>query len=264
MRARVLTAIIGLPLIFIMIWLGGWFVFVTTYFLSIVALKEYVNAVNHNNRNNVNFILLVILTTIILLLMKFDFYSIPFSLVLCLITLFIYEIFNSKPSFNRVLLSLFFLLYIPLMFGFLVMFDNTIDGRFTIWMVFLSAFATDTFAYFGGIYFKGPKLTPISPNKTISGSISGIVASAIVIAIYGFLVQGYFDVHFSIIGYLLMGAIASIIGQIGDISASLIKRTYDIKDFGKILPGHGGILDRFDSIIFTVPIIYIFTYYFLG
>ena len=144
------------------------------------------------------------------------------------------------------------------------MFDNTIGGNFSIWIIFLSAFATDTFAYFGGRFFKGPKLTAISPNKTVSGSLTGIVASALIVMAYGYFGQSYFDINFSIIGYLILGALASVIGQIGDISASLIKRTFDIKDFGKLLPGHGGILDRFDSVIFITPVVYMFTFYFLG
>ncbi len=264
MKTRVLTALIGLPLLILIIWLNGWYLFGTVIIISLIALLEYQHALKHSKEFELNYIILAILSIIIITLMRFDFYSIPFCLVSCVIILFAFEILSNNPSFSRVVYSLFFLIYIPIMLGFLVMFDNTLDGRFTIWIVFLAAFSTDTFAYFGGRALKGPKLTPISPNKTVSGSICGMIASALIVTLYGYLGQVYFDIHFSLLGYLMLGALASVIGQIGDISASLIKRTYDIKDFGKLLPGHGGVLDRFDSVIFIVPIVYIFTYYFLG
>lgn len=262
MKVRIITALIGLPLLFLIIWLNGWYLFALVTALSLIALIEYVNVLKKDTRLSI--VILAILSIIILLMMKNDFYSVPFIFVLSVFILFTYEIFNDHPTFKRVVYSLFFLVYIPFIFGFLVMFENIIGGTFTIWMIFLAAFSTDTFAYFGGRYFKGPKLTPISPNKTISGSICGLVASALIVLLYGWLAQGLFNISFSLLGYAILGILASIAGQIGDISASLIKRTFGIKDFGKLLPGHGGILDRFDSIIFITPVIYIFTYYFLG
>ena len=172
-----------------------------------------------------------------------------------------YEVFSDEPSFLRAVLTLFFLIYVPFLIGFLMMFDNIVYGKYMIWICFLAPFATDTFAYYGGKRFGKRKLTPISPNKTIAGSVCGLIACAIVIFLYGLFLRYYFQIEIHPTFFSLIGLITSASSQIGDLRASLIKRTYDIKDFGKILPGHGGILDRFDSILFTIPVVYIFSYY---
>lgn len=264
MKIRILTAVIGLPLLIFIVYIGGWILAAALAIVTLIALNEYKNVLSKGANIKISYILMALLTLLLLLFMKTDFYAIPFILVFCFIVLMGYEVYSPKPSFPRAAFSLFFLVYIPIMLGFLMMFENVIDGRLTIWMCFIAPFATDTFAYFGGRKFGKRKLTPISPNKTIAGSVIGFIACGIVMLGYGYILNSYFGVNVPIYYFGILGAVASIASQIGDISASLIKRTYKIKDFGKLLPGHGGILDRFDSVIFTVPIIYIFTYYFLG
>lgn len=134
-------------------------------------------------------------------------------------------------------------------------------------MVFLPAMLSDTVAYFIGSAFGKTKLCPkISPKKTVAGSVGGIVGGAIgaavsylVVFIYANYVQADMT-RFSLPLILAAGAILAAAGQIGDLAASFIKRSLNIKDFGKLLPGHGGILDRFDSILFCVPVVFIIAY----
>lgn len=264
MKTRVLTAVIGLPLLFAVIYFGGWWVVALVFALTLVGLREYVSAVNTRSRHPLNYTYLAVLSVLILVAMRMDFYALPFALAAALMLCFIYEIFSAAPSFTRAALSVFALLYLPVMFGFLMLFEHTIGGRLTIWMCFIAPFATDTFAYFGGRALGGKKLTPISPNKTVSGAVCGFLACALLMLLYGWFLQTWQNVPLPLYDYAVLGAVASIAGQIGDLSASLIKRTYGVKDFGKILPGHGGVLDRFDSILFIIPVIYTFTYYFFG
>ena len=133
-------------------------------------------------------------------------------------------------------------------------------------MIFSISMSTDTFAYLVGRTLKGPKLAPkISPNKTISGAIGGLVFGALAtMALYLLfnLIPSFnalFEsINLNIIHILMIGIEGSIANQIGDLYESSVKRKLGIKDFGKIMPGHGGILDRFDSLMFVAPIVYIF------
>ncbi|MDP4133259.1 MAG: phosphatidate cytidylyltransferase [Bacillota bacterium] len=137
-------------------------------------------------------------------------------------------------------------------------------GKSTVWAVFVSACLTDAFAYFTGKHFGKHKLAPlVSPNKTIEGSFGGILGSIISMLLYGFIVKLIIaDVSVSYLNLAILGFIASIISQIGDLTLSSIKRELNIKDYGKVIPGHGGLLDRIDSILFVAPCIYLYTMFF--
>ena len=122
-------------------------------------------------------------------------------------------------------------------------------GKYIYLLIFLGAWMTDIFAYFTGFLFGKHKLIEdVSPKKTIEGSIGGILFSAVSFVIFGLIVNKISDFNANIIFLAVSGVILSIVAQIGDLIMSVIKRHYKIKDFGKIFPGHGGMLDRFDSI----------------
>ena len=125
-------------------------------------------------------------------------------------------------------------------------------GKFVFFLVFIAAWGCDTFAYLVGTLIGKHKLIPeISPKKTVEGAIGGIVATMLLFALYGFLVGRYLGNGTQPRYFVLMayGFVLAIVGQIGDLIASAIKREHGIKDYGNILPGHGGIMDRFDSIL---------------
>lgn len=177
-----------------------------------------------------------------------------------IILVFMYIILtNLKRTIVDVAITVFSLVYIPFMFSFLKLILMMPNGRFLILYVFIAAFASDTFAYFIGTKFGKNKLCPeISPKKTIEGSIGGILGVIICYIILTYVGNEYFNMNMNIIYMLMAGIIAGIAGQFGDLSASAIKRYCKIKDFGNIIPGHGGILDRFDSMLFVAPIMYMF------
>ena len=123
-------------------------------------------------------------------------------------------------------------------------------GQYIYLLIFLGAWMTDIFAYFTGYFFGKHKLIEdVSPKKTIEGSIGGIVFCALSFVALGLVVDYWFDREANLIFLAICGVIISLISQVGDLIMSVIKRHYGVKDFGKIFPGHGGVLDRFDSIL---------------
>ena len=148
--------------------------------------------------------------------------------------------------------------YICFLFWYLILTRNLYGGVYAVWFVAISAITTDTGAYFIGTYFGKHKLIPdVSPNKTVEGAIGGALICVLAIALYGTLVFNKVAYANPLWQYIVMGAACGTVAQIGDLAASCIKRYCGVKDFGKIIPGHGGILDRIDSAILLSPLIYI-------
>ena len=129
-----------------------------------------------------------------------------------------------------------------------------------VWLIVITAFGTDVMAYFSGYIFGKHKLCPkISPKKTIEGSIGGILGSVILSGLFG-----YFFMPDIIVHCLVIGVLGGIVSQFGDLTASIFKRKMGIKDYGNLIPGHGGILDRFDSVLFTGPMVYYYIVLVIG
>ena len=130
------------------------------------------------------------------------------------------------------------------------------DGIYTVWLIFAASWVNDTFAYFTGVFFGRHKMAPkLSPKKSVEGGIGGVVASAVIGGIYGFLVSPHMSgvIAYPVVTFAAASFIGAFFAIVGDLAASAIKRNHDVKDYGTLIPGHGGILDRFDSVIFTAP-----------
>lgn len=265
MGKRILTSVIGLPLLIGLLYLGGIYRFACCAILAGVAMYEYAQAFNHKLDNKIPLIFFLCLGLLIMVFMKLDYASVLPLLAVEFIAIFCMEVFLGKADVYRGMVMVMGLLYIPVMFGYLLLFDTVSSGIYYMWMVFVIAFSTDTSAYFVGRALGKRKLAPkISPKKTIAGAIGGVVFAAIAMIIYGVIMSKGFDFKLPIYAYVLLGIVGSIAGQCGDLMASMIKRKMEIKDFGKCLPGHGGIMDRFDSIVFIIPVVYIFAVYTFG
>lgn len=181
------------------------------------------------------------------------------------ISIFIVSIFTYLviPKLNRtvkdIAITVLSLVYIPMLFSIIKLILMLENGRLLIWYVILGAFASDTFAFFVGCNWGKNKLCPnISPNKTREGALGGIAGVIISYIILTIVVNNYLNVNMNLYYWILIAIVASITGQLGDLTASSIKRYCGIKDFSNLIPGHGGILDRFDSLMFVAPIVYIF------
>ncbi len=131
--------------------------------------------------------------------------------------------------------------------------DYQLGGRYVYLAVFIGAWVTDTFAYFCGMLFgRGGKhklIPDVSPKKTVEGSIGGTVFCILAMLLFGFIINQVTEMHANYLVLAVAGLLASVVSQIGDLCMSVIKRTYGIKDYGKLFPGHGGVLDRFDSVL---------------
>lgn len=140
--------------------------------------------------------------------------------------------------------------YVSVSFTSMVITRYLPNGKYTFVLVFVAAWMCDIFAYFTGRFFGKHKLAPnLSPKKTVEGSIGGILFSILGCMLYGFIIEKVTGLNARYLVLALAGLLLSIVSQIGDLWASLIKREYGVKDYSQMMPGHGGIMDRFDSII---------------
>jgi len=260
MAKRIITAIVGIPVLFAAFYLGGYFSLAVCVFLTIFGLIEYSQAVNNLMEDTpVQPVIMVVMGLVIVLFAKFDYYSLMTIFMALFLLIMIGEIlFYKNRSFARPALMLFGLFYIPTLLSLLIVFETLDKGQYYFWLVFVICYTTDTAAYFVGKKFGKRKLAPaISPNKTVAGAVGGIVLCTLFTILYGYILNHYFNVTLPWTVYLVVGILGSVIAQIGDLTASLLKREANIKDYGYIIYGHGGVLDRFDSIITVLPFLYI-------
>ncbi len=177
-----------------------------------------------------------------------------------LIYLFTVAVFRrGRMTFAEVASAYVGVLYISVSFASLALLRHQTEmGGYLYLLVFFGAWVTDTFAYFTGRFLGKHKLNPeISPKKTVEGSIGGIVGCVLSFAVFGVVMQFGWEMQVNYVMLCVSGLVCSFVSQIGDLITSLIKREHDVKDYGKIFPGHGGVLDRFDSVLAISPILLI-------
>ena len=164
---------------------------------------------------------------------------------------------DMKLPFDKAIISLAAGLLIPFLLTALVRIHSGLHGRFFIMIPLVLAFISDSGAYFAGRFLGKHKLAPtISPKKTVEGAVGGILGAILGMIIYGLILQYSFSFKVDYLAAAVYGVIGSVAGVFGDLCFSTVKRQTGIKDYGNLIPGHGGILDRFDSVIFTAPLIY--------
>lgn len=150
--------------------------------------------------------------------------------------------------------AFFAAVFLPLAMGAVGRIHRLDGGDALILVPFIAAWGTDTCAYFAGRFFGKHKLAPIvSPKKTVEGAIGGVIGCILLMIAYSFVAHAIWDLRFRLSSLAILAAVGSVVSQIGDLSMSYIKRGLGIKDYGNIMPGHGGVLDRFDSVLFTAP-----------
>jgi phosphatidate cytidylyltransferase len=213
--------------------------------------------------NIYNSIVLIISTLFFIFSYFFDLKnSLILTLTLILFILFAYEIILGTPnlSMSRIAIAFIGAFFIPMALMHMVYIRNSHNGLEITLLIFVVTWISDTTSYIIGSNFGKYKLAKnISPNKTIEGCISGIAVGVITTIVLHY----FFKNTFPTWKYIILGFIITIIGQFSDISESLIKRDGQVKDSSKIIPGHGGLLDRFDSYIFLAPALYYINQLFL-
>lgn len=185
--------------------------------------------------------------------------------LLCYVTLLFLEAISSHKTLGLEKMggAFFLTVFIPFFLSAFLRIRQLEQWRFAILLPFVVAFASDAMALFAGMFFGKHKLAPeLSPKKTVEGAIGGLVGAMVCTVLYGLAAKPLFGVEgASLLALAVYGGVGSLISQLGDLSFSYIKREYGIKDYGNVLPGHGGILDRFDSVIFCAPLMELLLYF---
>lgn len=260
---RIMTAVIGLPLVILLIVFGNKYVMdAVIAIIAVIAMYEYAKCIEKEAK----FIAWIGYLTAISIAFMHVVSDMVLSTVITLgVPILLFVLFlsvivtNMKITFKDMAFSFAGILYVVGFLGFLPLLygvTGKISGKFLIWFVLIAAWGTDVFAYWVGKNLGKHKFSKVSPNKTIEGCIGGMLGAVIFSLICAYVMNTYFgtEIVYSTIGVL--SAILSVIGQVGDFSASVIKRYFDVKDFSELFPGHGGMIDRIDSVMFISPFAY--------
>lgn len=260
MKQRIITAVIAAALFLPIVYFGGLPLVILTYFLATIGLYELLK-MKKLTIFSVHGVLALLFLWVLLfpaeyhhILASFYYSKIEICIALILLLLTFTVITKNQYTFEDVSFSILSAFYVGI--GFYFFFETRQDGGlvYILYSLFIM-WATDSGAYFIGKALGKTKLWPeISPNKTVEGSIGGVVC-AVVIAVLFVL---FSNINVGLISLMGITVVLSVFGQIGDLVESAFKRHFNVKDSGNILPGHGGILDRFDSLLFVWPLLHFF------
>lgn len=263
-KSRLISSVILVAIALVTLLNGRFILAFTLWAISLVAFRELCRVCqvmkegeSGNNLEMVGFVFVTIYYAVMAAAPN-PLYLILVVLAALIAFLFLYVFRFPKLHATQVMAAFFSLVYAPVMFSFVYLTRHLDYGIYFVWMIFISSWISDTFAYIVGMLFGKHSLAPVlSPKKSVEGSIGGILGSVLCGALFGyFMVENVINEQQITWVFALIGGIGSVISQIGDLAASAIKRNYEIKDYGKLIPGHGGIMDRFDSVIVTAPMIY--------
>lgn len=275
MKTRIISAVAALVLLAVIMFLGREALGIAVFVIALLGIHEFYGAMECGGYKPIKTI--GYLSSLSLLYLSFSdriknglsFVFIPskglsFVMFLIVMAVFCILIFRyDKYNITDIAVTLMGIFYVVFLFSFIILVSNMGDrGDLYIWLVFIGAWAPDTAAYFTGITMGRTKILPvISPKKSLEGSIGGVLGCMAVMLAVGLYLNTkgikYPD-GIPFYHYLILGLLCGAISQIGDWSASAIKRQVGIKDYGRLMPGHGGVLDRFDSILFTAPVVYFY------
>jgi len=265
MDKRYLGAVILSPLI-IVLFVGGIYLKVLVAIISLLGIYEFFNIMKRKEYNPLTAIAgaLTLFYYILLILNKSSLNNIFLILAFSLFIMLSVPVLNDKYNFVDVAITLLGFFYVTVFFSFIVLVSEKDLGRYMVWTIFISAWMCDTVAYYSGKFFGKNKLCPkVSPKKTIEGSIGGLIGSTVGCIGFGVFLN-YLGVSIPLFNFLLIGFISGIFSQMGDLVASSIKRYVGVKDYSNLIPGHGGILDRFDSILFSSVVVYYYVTIIMG
>lgn len=255
---RLISGVLLVIVAIIVVSSGGSILFFTTGMISLIGLYElyHVMKIEKSSLGMIGY--LTVISYYGLLWFDGQQYITLMAIAALMLMMSLYVFTFPKYRLEEVTLSFFGVFYVSVMLSYLYQLRTMSDGNYLVWLVFISSWGCDTCAYCVGMLFGKHKLAPVlSPKKSIEGAVGGVIGAAML----GFLYAAVFgknmnEVTNPQIACAVACTIASMISQVGDLAASAIKRNHNIKDYGHLIPGHGGILDRFDSMLFTAPAIF--------
>ncbi len=261
MRKRIISGVVLLPILVFLIVYGGLPLHITNIVISAIGLYEFYKAMSGKivHVHYFGFAACIFYGIFAEPLVNIDNAFNAFAAVFIVLLLIYMVIFHKTCNDRDVFITLFGFFYVCFLLMHIYLVRIYPYGEFFVWLIFIASFMCDTGAYFTGMLIGKHKLIPdLSPKKTIEGAVGGVVWATAAAVVYGIVIENYFmleDVS-SILLCTIIGVAGSILSQIGDLAASSFKRMVGIKDYGKLIPGHGGIMDRFDSVIITAPVVY--------
>lgn len=262
MAVRIISAVVGFLILLFFVMIGGLPMYVAAAALSMIGMHELYTAVS-GKLKPVHFVgFAAELYYVIFGQYKGGFYNEYAILIAVIVLLVMLVAMHETTDIHDISITVFGFFYVGMLMFCLV--KLWAIKRALVWLPLICAWGSDTFAYFVGVRFGRHKMAPVlSPKKSIEGAVGGIVGASVLTVIYSCVCYklGFLEKAETIGGtaavFALIGAAAAALSQVGDLAASAIKRQMGIKDYGSIMPGHGGILDRFDSVLVTAPTIYI-------
>ena len=261
-KTRLLSGIVLVIIALLTIMSGGYVLLLTLLCVSLIGMRELYNAMGVH-KSGMDLLELagylgavLYYGTVFLGFEKYGMMAVILSLVLLM---FVYVFTYPKYQAEQVMSAFFRLVYVAVMLSFILLTRNLENGHLLVWLIFFCSWGCDTCAYCVGVLIGKHKMAPVlSPKKSIEGAVGGVAGAAGLGAAYAVVI------HAPVMEYAVICAVGALISMVGDLAASAIKRNRGIKDYGKLIPGHGGILDRFDSVIFTAPVIYYMAKFILG
>lgn len=253
-KTRLISGIVLVIIALATIISGSWILFFTLLAVSLIGMRELYKVMKVSDEHVTVLELVGYLGAVLYYIaMKADFgnYGTMAIIISMILILFVYVFGYPKYHAEQVMAAFFGVVYVAVMLSFIYLTRSLPDGKFLVWLIFLCSWGCDTCAYCVGMLIGKHKMAPVlSPKKSIEGAVGGVTGAALLGVIYAAATQG------KMAEYALICAVGALISMVGDLAASAIKRNQNIKDYGKLIPGHGGILDRFDSVIITAPVIY--------
>ena len=261
---RTLSSIIFGPIILIAAWFGGIYLQILISIISILGVREFCSLIKQKKKIQLNLPIILVISLFINWYIFFvGLNNLIFVYILTFILIIAYDVFsnNIKQSTERISYTIFALLYIPLLLEFLFLISTLKYGSILLIFLMVLVWITDTAAYFIGEKFGSHRnIFKASEKKSIEGFVAGIISAFVFAFMLNLLIGAIWN--FRLLtdwkDILVYGIIVGIFGQLGDLMESNLKRDFQVKDTSKLLPGHGGILDRFDSLMVSAPILYFY------
>jgi len=270
---RLISGIVLLILAILFLFLGDWPLLLALYFCSMVAYRELTKALQcagdrdgqkaSPGEKGVNLLEIVGFMGVTAYYAAVFFSTDKIMLLMCIVAvfmalMFVYVVTFPKFHATQVVAAFFAFMYAPLMLSFVYLTRMCPQGIYLVWLILISSWGCDTCAYCVGKLIGRKKIFPVlSPKKSLEGCIGGVLGAAVIGGIYAqFVVESAFPDKRIVWAVVFICAVGAVMSMVGDLAASAIKRNHNIKDYGKLIPGHGGIMDRFDSMTVTAPMIY--------
>ena len=260
MKTRIISGAVLLAILLSAVAVGSWYLYFFCLVASLIGMFELFRVFKMEKEPFSFIAYSSAVVMYIFTVLKLSHHVEIFLYVITLIALLVYYVSTyPKKNINNLVVAYFGIFYVALMISFVFRLRIMPMGIYAVWLVFICSWVNDTCAYFTGYFFGKRKMTPVlSPKKTVEGALGGIAGATIVAFILGIVAANAGDtfVGARIFLYTISGVIGSVAAIFGDLAASAIKRDKGIKDYGTLIPGHGGVLDRFDSVILAAPVVY--------